>query len=129
MTMFPDQPPLPPLPLPPGKPKITAEERRARQANQLMRIRFRVMIGRELDERGITTPTGIGEALGMPLAEATKLLTRHQWREGDLLLLEAAVERLKGMAIDPVDCRANALRFFEKAFRDRIRAHVEALLR
>lgn len=41
-----------------------------------MRIRYRVMIGRELDDRGITTPAGIGEALGMSLAEAAKLLER-----------------------------------------------------
>jgi hypothetical protein len=30
----------------------------------------------------------------MPAAEATKLLTRHQWREGDIALLEAAAARL-----------------------------------
>jgi glycosyltransferase involved in cell wall biosynthesis len=40
----------------------------------------------------------------------------------------AAVEAFETMAIDPVVCRANALRFSEAAFRDRIRAHVEALL-
>jgi hypothetical protein len=51
-------------------------------------------IHRELDERGATTPAAIGEALGMPAAEATKLLTRHQWREGDVALLEAAAARL-----------------------------------
>ena len=67
-----------------------------------MRIRFRVMIGRELDERGITTPAGIGEALGMSLAEAAKLLTRHQWRKGDLLLLEAAAARL-GLQVPGLD--------------------------
>ena len=51
-------------------------------------------IGRELDDRDITTPAAIGEALGMPAAEATKLLTRHQWREGDVARLEAAAARL-----------------------------------
>ena len=51
-------------------------------------------IGRELDDRGITTPAAIGEALGMPAAEATSLLTRHQWREGDVARLEAAAARL-----------------------------------
>ena len=51
-------------------------------------------IGRELENRGITTPAAIGTALGMPVAEATKLLTRHQWREGDVVLLEAAAARL-----------------------------------
>jgi hypothetical protein len=43
-----------------------------------------------LDERDITTPT----ALGMPAAEATSLLTRRQWREGDVARLEAAAARL-----------------------------------
>ncbi len=51
-------------------------------------------IGRELDERGITRPAEIGAALGIPAAEATKLLTRRQWREGDVALLEAAAARL-----------------------------------
>jgi hypothetical protein len=51
-------------------------------------------IGRELDERDITTPAAIGEALGMPPAEATKLLTGRQWREGDVALLQAAAARL-----------------------------------
>ncbi|WP_157033774.1 hypothetical protein [Belnapia moabensis] len=50
-------------------------------------------IGRELDERGITTPAEIGAALGMPPAEAAKLLTRHQWCEGEVEQLEAAAAR------------------------------------
>jgi hypothetical protein len=79
---------------PPEKPKLSVEERRARQADRLTTIRLRMAIGRELDDRGITTPTAIGVALGMPAAEATKLLSRHQWREGDVALLEAAAARL-----------------------------------
>jgi len=51
-------------------------------------------IGRELDERDITTPAAIGVALDMPAAEVTKLLTRHQWCEGDVEQLEAAAARL-----------------------------------
>jgi hypothetical protein len=39
-----------------------------------------------LEERGITAPAAIGAALGLPAAEATKLLTRHRWREGDVAL-------------------------------------------
>jgi hypothetical protein len=89
---LPLDPPGPPSP--PPKPKLTAAERRARQADQLMRIRYRVMIARELEDRGIATPAGIGEALGMPVAEASSLINRHHWREGDLLLLEAAAARL-----------------------------------
>jgi hypothetical protein len=52
------------------------------------------MIGRELDNRGITAPSEIGVAVGMTALEATKLLTRHQWREGDVTLLQAAAARL-----------------------------------
>ena len=51
-------------------------------------------IWRALDERDITTPAAIGEALGMPPAEATKLLNRRQWREGDVAQLAAAAARL-----------------------------------
>ena len=80
--------------LPSAKPKLSAQERRAREADRLKTIRLRVTIGRELDDRGITTPAEIGAALGMPAAEATKLLTRRQWREGDVALLEATAVRL-----------------------------------
>jgi hypothetical protein len=49
-----------------------------------------------LDERNITTPAAIGEALGMPATEATKLklMNRHQRREDDVALLQAAAARL-----------------------------------
>src|SRR5215217_5085135 len=89
MSLPPDQPTSSP-----AKPKLTPEERRARQADRLTTIRLRMAIGRELEDRGITTPAAIGEALGMPAAEATKLLTRHQWREDDVDLLKAAAARL-----------------------------------
>jgi hypothetical protein len=88
MSLPPDQSP------PPAKPKMSAEERRARQADRLTTIRLRMAIVRELEDRGITTPAAIGAALGMPAAEATKLLNRRQWREGDVELLEAAAARL-----------------------------------
>jgi hypothetical protein len=84
MSLPPDQPPPPP-----AKPT-----RQAREADRLASIRLRIAIGRELDERGITTPAEIGEALGMPAAEATSLLTRRQWREGDVARLEATAARL-----------------------------------
>jgi hypothetical protein len=51
-------------------------------------------IDHELDDRGIITPAEIGVALEMLAAEAASLLTRHQWREGDVALLEAAAARL-----------------------------------
>jgi hypothetical protein len=97
MSLSPDQPPTPQ----PAKPKLSTEERRARQANRLTTIRLRMAIGRELDEREINTPAAIGEALGMPPADATKLLTRHQWREGDVAQLEAAAARLEVQVPEP----------------------------
>jgi hypothetical protein len=91
MSLFSDQPPPP---SPPAKPKLTPEERRAQYTDRLTTIRLRMLIFRELDERGITTPAEIGEALDMPPAEATKLLRGHQWREGDVARLEAVAARL-----------------------------------
>ena len=91
MTLPPDQP----LPAsPPEKPKMSGEERRARQADRLTTIRLRMAIGQELDDRGITTPDAIGAALGMRAAEATSLMTRRQWREGHVARLQAAAARL-----------------------------------
>jgi hypothetical protein len=91
MSLFSDQPPPA---SPPPKPKLTPEERRVRYTDRLITIRLRMLIFRELDERDITTPAAIGEALGMSPAEATKLLRGHQWREGDVELLTAAAARL-----------------------------------
>ena len=76
------------------KPKLTPAEQRQRREDRLVTIRLRMAIGRELDDRGITTPYGIGEALGMPADEATKLLTRRQWRERDVERLQVAAARL-----------------------------------
>jgi hypothetical protein len=75
---------------PPVKPKLSSGERRARQADRLTALRLRMAIGRELEDRGITSPTGIGDALGMPAPEAARLLARRQWRDGDVALLKAA---------------------------------------
>jgi hypothetical protein len=98
MNLPPDQPPPA---SPPEKPKQSAAERRLRYEDRLKTIRLRMMIGRELDDRDITTPAAIGEALGMPAAEATSLLTRRQWREGDVARLEAAAARLGLQVQDP----------------------------
>ena len=51
-------------------------------------------IQRELDERRISTPAAIGQALGMPATKATKLLQGRQWRADGVALLEAAAARL-----------------------------------
>jgi hypothetical protein len=98
MSLFPDEPPPP---SPPAKPKLSAEERRARYTDRLTTIRLRMLIFRELDDRDITTPAAIGAALGMPAADATKLLRGHQWREGDVALLQAAAARLGVQAPSP----------------------------
>src|SRR4051812_40753766 len=91
MSLFPDPPP-PSSPSP--KPKMTTQERRRREADRLMATRLRLAIGLELDDRAIPPPAEIGVALGMAPAEATKLLSRHQWREGAVAQLEAAAIRL-----------------------------------
>src|SRR4051812_33038263 len=44
------------------KPKLSAEERRARLDDRLTTIRLRMAIYRELDEREITASAAIGEA-------------------------------------------------------------------
>jgi hypothetical protein len=87
MNLPPDQPP-------PATPKMSAEERRLRHEDRLKTIRLRMLIFQELDQRDITTLSAIGDALGMPAAEATKLLRSHQWREGDVARLEAVAARL-----------------------------------
>jgi hypothetical protein len=74
--------------------QLSAEERRARQTDRLIMIRLRMAIRQELADRGIIKPAAISAALGMPAPEATKLLSRRQWREGDVELLEAAAARL-----------------------------------
>src|SRR5215213_2589541 len=86
---------------PPAKPKLSAQETRRRREERLAALRLRMAIGRELDERGIGEPAAVGAALGMPAAEATGLLTRHQLREGDVALLSAAAARL-GLPADEV---------------------------
>jgi len=78
----------------PDQPRLTVEERSARQADRLISIRLRMAIGRELDKQGITTPAAMGEALGIPPSEAVMLLTNRIWREGAIAQLEAAAARL-----------------------------------
>ncbi|MGK7871694.1 hypothetical protein [Falsiroseomonas sp. E2-1-a20] len=89
---------------PPSKPKLTAEARRAYDAERLKIIRLRILIGRALSERGLTTPATIGAAIEIPAGEALALLSRKQRREGDLALLEAVASRL-GIPDAPVSTR------------------------
>ena len=88
---------MPPQPL--VKPKLSAPEQRRRREDRLAALRLRMAIDRALEERGVTDPAAIGAALGLPAAEATKLLTRHQWREGDVALLRAAAAWL-GLSVE-----------------------------
>jgi hypothetical protein len=74
--------------------KLAAAEQRARREDRVTAIRLRMLIGSELDARDIATPAAVGEALGMPAAEAQGLLNRRQWREGDVDRLRAAAARL-----------------------------------
>ena len=57
-------------------------------------IRLRYVINTHLDDRGLTAPTAIGAAVGLPPVEAVRLLNRRQWREGDVAALRAVADRL-----------------------------------
>ncbi|WP_157033977.1 hypothetical protein [Belnapia moabensis] len=65
---------------PPAKPKISSAERRQRDVDRFQTIRLRMLVGQALHNRGIKTPAAIGAAIGMPAAEATKLMASKQWR-------------------------------------------------
>jgi hypothetical protein len=91
-----DQQDMPPAR--PAKPKLSAAERRARQEERLAGIRLKVLIGQELDTRGMTDPAAIGALFGLPPGEADKVMRRHQWRDGDLAKLQAAAAAL-GLSI------------------------------
>lgn len=65
-----------------------------RGAERLATIRLRFSINTHLDERGLTRPAEIGEAVGMPAAEAVRLLNRRQYRDGDVEALRGVAERL-----------------------------------
>jgi hypothetical protein len=73
-----------------------------RQAERLMVIRLRYTINTHLEDQGITAPAAIGAAAGLPAAEAVGLLTRRQWRAGDVAALHAVAGRL-GLKVVPPD--------------------------
>ena len=66
-----------------------------RQAERLLAIRLRYTINTNLEDWAITTPAAIGTAVGLPAAEAVSLLTRRQWRAGDVVALQAVAGRLE----------------------------------
>jgi hypothetical protein len=53
-----------------------------KQADRLIAIRLRYSINTHLDDEGITAPFDVARAVGLPVAEAVRLLQRRQWREG-----------------------------------------------
>ena len=82
-----------------------------RQAERLMAIRLRYTINTHLEDQGITTPPAIGVAAGLP--EAVSLLTRRQWRVGDVAALQAVARHLK---LDVVLPDTDLLRRRERAW-------------
>ncbi|MFC7478119.1 hypothetical protein ACFQS7_27485 [Dankookia sp. GCM10030260] len=73
-----------------------------RQAERLIAIRLRYTINSHLEDQAVTTPAAIGAATGLPAAEAVGLLTRRQWRAGDVAALRAVADRL-GLQVVPPD--------------------------
>jgi hypothetical protein len=65
-----------------------------RQAERLQAIRLRYTINTHLEDQGFATPAAIGAAAGLPPAEAVRLLSRRQWREGDIAALQSIAARL-----------------------------------
>ena len=68
--------------------------RKDHQAERLVAIRLRTCINTHLDAQGLTAPPAIARAVGLPPAEAVRLLTRRQWRAGDVAALRAVADRL-----------------------------------
>jgi two-component system, chemotaxis family, protein-glutamate methylesterase/glutaminase len=79
---------------PRSKPKLTSQERWTQREDRLKTIRLRMVIWQELEAQSITMPDAIGVAIGMPAAEAHRLLTQRPSRGGDVALLEAVAARL-----------------------------------
>jgi hypothetical protein len=70
-----------------------------KQADRLAAIRLRYTINSHLEDQRITAPSDIARAVGMPAAEAVRLLQRRQWREGDVAALREVADRL-GLRVD-----------------------------
>src|SRR3954463_11682686 len=74
-----------------GMPGTTKQDH---QAERLQAIRLRYTINTHLEDQGVVTPAAIGAATGLHASEAVRLLTRRQWREGDVAALKAIADRL-----------------------------------
>jgi hypothetical protein len=73
---------------------MPASTKKEHQAERLIAIRLRYCINTHLDELGLTAAPDIARAVGLPADEAVRLLTRRQWREGDVAALRAIADRL-----------------------------------
>ena len=65
-----------------------------KQADRLAAIRLRYMHQHPSRGPGHRHPAAISAATGLPAAEVVRLLTRRQWREGDIAALKAIADRL-----------------------------------
>ncbi len=65
-----------------------------RSAERLALVRLRFSINAYFEDQGITRPAEIAKAVGLPAAEAVRLLTRRQYRDGDEAALTGVAERL-----------------------------------
>jgi hypothetical protein len=68
--------------------------RKDHQAERLQAIRLRYSINTYLEDQDLAAPAAISAATGLPAAEVVRLLTRRQWREGDVAALKAIADRL-----------------------------------
>ncbi|MFL5337091.1 MAG: hypothetical protein ACJ8H8_28920 [Geminicoccaceae bacterium] len=77
-----------------------------KQGERLIAIRLRYTTNVHLDDLGLTAPPDIARAVGLPAAEAVRLLNRRQWREGDVAALRAVATRL-GLNVPLEDLEAS----------------------
>ena len=90
MSLSPD---YQPLPFSPSRRRITAEERRAMDAERAKAVRLCVLFDQKMEAQGLTDPSQIGRVIGLSAMETEKLLNRRRWRVGDLALLEGIAAR------------------------------------
>ena len=70
-----------------------------RLVDRLTTNRLRMLIGRKMDERGITMPAVNGAVLDIPAAEVTSMVTRHQRRGQGADVGHARRGRRLGLAV------------------------------
>ncbi|MBL6082079.1 hypothetical protein JMJ56_29310 [Belnapia sp. T18] len=63
-------------------------------AERAKALRLRMLLDQEMEAQGIRDPAEIGAVAGLSAMDAERLLTRRQWRAGDLALLEQMAARL-----------------------------------